>query len=133
MRFITVPEPFIVRDQHTERPVRPGPGGVMVFVEERDAERIPFGDTVVQLCKAASQDGQSDTLTLIDIRTKARTLKPGELWECPDDWHAILERHARTLRGWLPELTLSAGTHLRTIREAPTKPPVTAAPKKKAP
>ena len=129
MHYIQVPEPFIVRDPITDEPLsKPG-----APCSEAEAERVPFATTVRILCMAASQDGASDTLTLIDIRAKVGTLAPGALWECPDDWHAILVKHAKSLRGWAPAATLSAGAHLRAIVDAPTKAPATAAVAEAAP
>lgn len=127
MRYIQVPEAFVVYQPVTGEPL--DVDGNKTTLDK--AERITFPKFVRLLCMLASSKlnapNAPSALTLIDIRNKGDSLVPGQLWECPDDWHKILTDTCGALAGMAAQTMFSAETHLRAIVDAPTKPPAVVA------
>jgi hypothetical protein len=108
MRYITIPEPFVVVDALTGRPIEP-----VTFVSFAEYVRVALASEV--------QKNNIDTMLAIDIRELVDPTQAGAVLSISDEYWSALVQATKRISGWGVPHVLSAGPHLKAIHGAPTK------------
>lgn len=115
MRYVKVPEPVFILNPITDEPV----------IENGAPVKFSFARSVRLILSVLSAKGASDTMTLLDIRSKFDRAAVGEVVELSNDEYGVLApEFKRPTAGTVTAMWLfSSEPHQRAVLDASDKLP----------